>query len=106
MKYEYQSDQYFENRKKSKYYNIFWTHQFLFTKFPTPSLDDLIDFLRHEKLTDHIKSWHLHSQTISQNLRKIGFGNFDLPFLSLNDLTNKNAFGQFGWFNRVGSHIP
>ncbi len=31
-------------------------------KFPPFSLDDLIDFFLHEKLTDHIKSWHLHSQ--------------------------------------------
>ncbi len=57
VKYEYRSDEYLENQKKRKYYDIFWTHQFLFMKFPLSSLDDLIDFLAHEKLTDHIKSW-------------------------------------------------
>ncbi len=67
MKYEYRSDQYFENQKKRKYYDIFWTNQFLFMKFQPSSPDDLIDFFAHGKLTDHIKSWHLHSQTMSQN---------------------------------------
>ncbi len=43
VKYEYISDQYFENQKKRKYYDIFWTHRFLFMKFPTSSLDDLIN---------------------------------------------------------------
>ncbi len=66
-------------------------------KFSPSSLDNLIDFLVHEKLIDLVKRWHLHSQTMSQNFRKIGSGNFELlPFLSLNDPTNKNAFGQFG----------
>ncbi len=60
----------------------------------------------HEELTDHIKSWHLHLRTMSQNFRKIGSGLFKLlPFLSLNDPTDKNAFGQFGYFSRVGSHL-
>ncbi len=67
-------------------------------KFPTSSLDDLIDFLAYEKLTDHIKSW--------QNFRKFCSGYFELlPFLSSNDPTDKNAFGQFGWFSRVRSHM-
>ncbi len=40
---------------------------------------------------------------MSLNCRKIGSGDFELlPFLSLNDPTDKNAFGQFGWFSRVG----
>ncbi len=43
---------------------------------------------------------------MSQNLRKISLGDFELlPFLSLNDPTDKNAFGQFGRFSRIGSHI-
>ncbi len=92
--------------KRKKYYDIFWTHQFLFTKFPSSSLDDLIDFLEHEKLTDHIKSWHLHSRTVLQNFRKMGSSDFVLlPFPSSHDPTDKNAFGRFGWFSRVGSHI-
>ncbi len=92
MKYEYRSDQYFENQKERKY-DIFCTHQFLFTKSPPSSLDDLIDFLVNEKLTDHIESWHLHSPTMSQNFRKIGSDDFGLlPFLSLNDPIDINAF--------------
>ncbi len=75
-------------------------------KFPPSLLDDLIDFLVHEKVTDHTKSWHLHSRTMLQNFRKISSGDFEiLPFLSLNDPTDKNAFGQFGWFSRIGSHF-
>ncbi len=75
-------------------------------KFPPSSVDDLIDFLEHEKLTDHIKSWHLHSRLMSQNFKKTGSADFELfPFLSLNDPTDKNAFGPFGWFSRIGSHI-
>ncbi len=91
---------------KKKYYDIFWTRQFLFTKFPPSSMDDFIDFLAHEKLTNHLKIWHLHSRTMLQNFRKIDSGDFKLlPVVSLNDPTDKNAFGQFGWFSRVGSHI-
>ncbi len=56
VKYEYRSDQYLEHQMKRKYYDIFWTHQFLFMKLSPFSLDDLIDFLAHKKLTDHIKS--------------------------------------------------
>ncbi len=56
VKYGYRNDQYFENQKKKKCYDIFWTHQFLFMKFSPSSLDDLIDFFAHEKLTNHIKS--------------------------------------------------
>ncbi len=42
---------------------------------------------------------------MSQNFRK-GSDDFDLlPFFSSNDPTDKNAFGQFGWFSCVGSHI-
>ncbi len=75
-------------------------------KFPQSSLDDLFDFLAHEKLTHHIKSWRLHSRTLSQNFRRFGSGDFELlPFLSLNDPTDKNAFEQFDWFFHVGSHI-
>ncbi len=75
-------------------------------KFPPSSLEDLIDFFAHEKLTDHIKSWHLHSRTMSQNFRKFGSSDFGLlPFFSLNDPTDKNALRQFGWFSRVGLHI-
>ncbi len=77
MKCEYRSDQHFENQKKRKYYDISRTHQFLFMKFPPFLLDDLIDFYAHEKLTDHIKSWHLHSRTMTQNLRKFGSGDFE-----------------------------
>ncbi len=33
-KYEYRSDWYVANQKKRKYYDIFWTPQFLFMKFP------------------------------------------------------------------------
>ncbi len=74
--------------------------------FPPSSLDDLIDFFAHEKLSDRIKSWHLHSRTISQNFRKFGSGDFELlPFFSSDDPTDKNAFGQFGWFSREGSQI-
>ncbi len=73
-------------------------------KFPPSSTDDLIDFFAHEKLTDHIKSWHLQLRTMSQNFRKFGSGDFELlPFFSSNDPTDK--FGQFGWFSRVGSHF-
>ncbi len=72
-------------------------------KFPPSSLDYLIVFSAHEKLTDHIKSWYLHLGTILQNFRKIGSGVLELlPFLSLNDPIDKNAFGQFGWFSRNG----
>ncbi len=75
-------------------------------KFPPPSIDDLINFFVHEKLTDLIKSWHLHSRNMSQNFRKFGSGDFELlPFFPSNDPTDKNVFGQFGWFSRVGSHI-
>ncbi len=43
---------------------------------------------------------------MSQNFRELCSGDFELlPFLSLNDPTDENAFGQFGWFSRVGSHI-
>ncbi len=55
-------------KRKESITIIFWTQQFLFMKFPPSSLDDLIGFFSHEKLTDHIKSWHLHSRTMSQNL--------------------------------------
>ncbi len=67
-------------------------------KFPPSSIDDfIIVFSAHEKLTDHIKSWHLHSRAMSQNFRKINSGDFELlPFVFLNDPTDKNAFGQFG----------
>ncbi len=75
-------------------------------KFLLSSLGDLIDFFAHEKLTDHIKSLHLQSRIMSQSLRKFGSGDFELlPFFSSNDSTDKNAFGQFGWFSRVGSHM-
>ncbi len=75
-------------------------------KFPPSPLDDLIDSFAHEKLTDHIKSWHSHSQTMSQNFRKFGSGDFELLlFFSSNEPTDKNAFGQFGWFSCVGSHF-
>ncbi len=106
VKYEYRSDQYFENQQKRKYYDIFWSHQFLFTTFPQSSLDDIIDFLAHEKLTDQVKIWHLHSRTMLQNFRKISSGDFKLsPFLSLNDSTDKNAFGQFGWIKNVRTFV-
>ncbi len=59
VKYECRKDQDFENQKKRKYYDIFWKNQFLFMKFPPSSLGDLTDFFAHEKLTYHIKSWHL-----------------------------------------------
>ncbi len=52
---EYRSDKYIENQRE-KYYDIFRTYQFLFMKFPQFSLDDLIVFSVHEKLTDHMKS--------------------------------------------------
>ncbi len=43
---------------------------------------------------------------MSQNFRKIGSGDFELlPFLYLNDPTDKNAFGQFGWFSVIGAHV-
>ncbi len=43
---------------------------------------------------------------MSQNFRKINSGDFKLlPFFSLSDPTDKNAFGQFGWFSRVWSHL-
>ncbi len=60
----------------------------------------------YEKLDDHIKSWHLHSRTMSQNFRKINSGCFELlPSLFLNDPTDKNAFEQFGWFCHIESHM-
>ncbi len=75
-------------------------------KFPSFLLNDVIVFSAHEKLIDHIKSWHLHSQTMSQHFREIGSSFLELlPFFSLNDPTDKNAFGQFGWFSRSGSHM-
>ncbi len=76
-------------------------------KFPPSSIVDLIDFFVHENWTDHVKSWHLHSRIMSKNFRKFGSGDFELllPFFSSNDPTDKNVFGQFGWFSRVGSHI-
>ncbi len=62
-------------------------------KFPPSSLDDLIVFSLHEKLTDLIKSWHLHSRTMSQNFKEIGSGDFEiLSFLFLNDPTDKIGF--------------
>ncbi len=55
-------------------------------KFPPLSLDDLIVLSPYEKLTDHIKSWHLHSQIMSQNFKKIGSAVLELlPFFSFND---------------------
>ncbi len=64
-----------------------------------------IVFSAHEKLIDRIKSWHLHSSAMSQNFREISSDVLELlPFFSLNDPTDKNAFGQFGWFSSVG-HI-
>ncbi len=69
-------------KKKRKYYDIFWTYQFLFMKFPPSSLGNLIIFLAHEKLIDHIKSWYLHSQIKLQNFRKTSSGNFELFNLS------------------------
>ncbi len=89
VKYEYRSDQYLQNQKKRKYYNIFWTHQFLFMKFPSSSLDDLIDFLAQEKLTDHIKSWHC----IREQCHKISGKSVQAILSSLNDPTDKTAFG-------------
>ncbi len=75
-------------------------------KYPPSSPDDLIDFFVNEKLTDHIKSWHLHSRTMSQNFRKFGSSDFELlSFFSSNDSTDENAFGQFSWFSPVGSHF-
>ncbi len=104
MKCEYRSDQYIENQRKRKYCDIFWTHQFLFMKFPPSSLDDFIVFSAREKLIDHITSWHLHSHTMSQTFREISSDVFELlSFLSLNDPTDTNAFGQFSWFSRIGS---
>ncbi len=93
--------------KGKKYYSIFWIHQFLFMTFPPFSLDDLmIVFSAHEKLTDHVKSWHLHSQTMSQNFKKIGSSVLELlPFFSSNDPADNNAFGQFRWFSHIGSRM-
>ncbi len=107
VKLKYSSNQYIENqREKRRINDIFWIYQFFFTKFPPFSLDDLIVISVHEKLTDHIKSWHLHLQTMPQNFRKIASSILGLlPFLSLNDPIHKNAFGQFGWFSYVESHI-
>ncbi len=53
---------------------------------------------------------HVISVRLSKNLAKDGTmarkGCFTLlPFLSSHDPTDKNAFGQFGWFSCVGSHI-
>ncbi len=43
---------------------------------------------------------------MSQNFKKIDSGVFELlPSLSLNDPTDKNAFGQCGWFSRVVSQM-
>ncbi len=103
VKCEYKSDQHLKNQRKRKYYDIFLTRQFLFTKFPPSSPDDLIDFLADEKLTDDIKNWHLYSRTMSQNGKS---GKVSLSYdLSLNNSTDKNVFGQFGWFSRIGSHM-
>ncbi len=92
--------------KAKKYYGIFWIQQFLFAKFPPSALDDLIVFSRLEKLTDHIRRWHLHLRTMPQNFRKISSGILELlHFLSLNNPTDRNAFRHFGWFSRTRSHV-